>query len=100
MSQRSRSEQLTQADVESKTKHAARVRHLAVCNVSVTRAHTLGSTSEMYEDGGRTHCWMLPATSFHSYEREAGAEPPRRSDGEVGGVNDALAIPQRWKNSD
>lgn len=36
---------------------------------------------------------MLPATSFHSYEREAGAEPPGRSDGEVGGVNDALAIP-------
>lgn len=23
------------------------------------------------------HCWMLPSTSFHSYERE-GAEPPPR----------------------
>lgn len=72
-------ELLTQADVDSKTKHAARIRHLAVCHVSVTGAHTLGSTSERYEDGGRTHGWMLPAASFHSYEREVGAEPSRPS---------------------
>lgn len=40
-----------------------------------TRAHKKhahihwGGTSERYEDGGSAHCWMLPSTSFHSYER-------------------------------
>lgn len=86
--------QLTQPDAEKQTKHAARTRHLAVCLVRAAGAHALGSTSERYEDGGGTHGWMLPATSFHSYEREAGAGPSRGSDGGVGGTNDALAVPK------
>lgn len=88
-----RGEQLTQADVENKTNHAARIRHLAVCSVSVTRAHTLGSTSERYEDGGRTHGWMLPATSFHSYERE-GVGPSQCSDGGSGRGHGCACDPQ------
>lgn len=93
-----RGEQLTQADGKNQTNHAARIRHLAVCNVSVARAHTLGSTSERYEDGGRTHGWMLPATSFHSYEGGGGGAITM-SWREGGGATDVLAVSRRWKNS-
>lgn len=76
---------LTQAAVQEQTSHESSHRHLAVSNVTVTialshtgrqgkhaRIHSAAPPSgERYEDGGggSAHCWMLPSTSFHSYER-------------------------------
>lgn len=83
---------LTQAAEQEQASHESSHRHLAVSNVTVTialthtgsqgkhaRIHSAAPPSgERYEDGGGSsaHCWMLPSTSFHSYE---GAEPPPRA---------------------
>lgn len=68
------------ANSETKKKNSPRLAYNTKQTRSLTIAILLGvvcwhqlhalGTSERYEDGVRTHCWMLPSTSFHSYESQ------------------------------